>query len=83
MRDLIDFSEWFQALWNQGLFPWQQMLAERLVDDDWPGFLDLPTAAGKTACIDIALYALAAQAHRPVCERTAPRRIWFVVDRPE
>ena len=57
------------------------MLAERLAAGTWPKALDLPTAAGKTACIDIAVYALAAQADRPVWERTAPRRIWFVVDR--
>jgi CRISPR-associated endonuclease/helicase Cas3 len=57
------------------------MLAERLADGKWPKALDLPTAAGKTACIDVAIYALAAQAEKPVGERTAPRRMWFVVDR--
>jgi CRISPR-associated endonuclease/helicase Cas3 len=57
------------------------MLAERVASGEWPQALDLPTASGKTACIDIAVYALAAQAHRPLAERTAPRRIWFVVDR--
>ena len=41
----------------------------------------MPTASGKTACIDIAVYALAAQFDSPVSKRTAPRRIWFVVDR--
>ena len=49
----------------------------------WPDAIALPTASGKTACMDIALFALAAQASRldsgpPV---TAPRRIFFVVDR--
>src|SRR5581483_7437753 len=62
-------------------FPWQTMLAERVSTGRWPTALDLPTASGKTACIDIAVWALAAQAHRPLAERTAPRRIWFVVDR--
>ncbi len=57
------------------------MLAERVSTGRWPTALDLPTASGKTACIDIAVWALAAQAHRPLAERTAPRRIWFVVDR--
>ncbi|MGC8540068.1 MAG: hypothetical protein ACP5QA_05485 [Phycisphaerae bacterium] len=41
----------------------------------------MPTAAGKTACIDIAVFALACQAHLPPEKRTAPRRIFFVVDR--
>ena len=49
----------------------------------WPDAIALPTASGKTACMDIALFALAVQASRldsgqPI---TAPRRIFFVVDR--
>ena len=49
----------------------------------WPEAIALPTASGKTACMDIALFALAVQAPRldagqPI---TAPRRIFFVVDR--
>lgn len=78
---IVDFSTWFHALWDRDPFPWQVMLAERVVDGEWPLVLDLPTASGKTACIDIAIYALAAQAERPLSQRTAPRRIWFVVDR--
>jgi CRISPR-associated endonuclease/helicase Cas3 len=78
---LPGFGEYFRALWDREPFPWQSMLAERVAAGDWPQAIDLPTASGKTACIDIAVYALAAQAHRPVAERRAPRRIWFVVDR--
>jgi len=78
---LPSFSAFFQALWDFGPFPWQTMLAERIVAGRWPQALDLPTAAGKTACIDAAVYALASQANTPIAERTAPRRIWFVVDR--
>ena len=49
----------------------------------WPEVIALPTGAGKTACLDIAVFALAAQAHRVGSGRamTAPRRIYFVVDR--
>jgi CRISPR-associated endonuclease/helicase Cas3 len=75
------FAAFFQALWGYGPFPWQVMLAERIAARQWPQALDLPTAAGKTACIDTAIYALALQADKPTVERTAPRRIWFVVDR--
>lgn len=76
------FRDFFEALWKQlDPFPWQEMLAERIVADAWPKALDLPTAAGKTACIDVAIWALACQADRALSERTAPRRIWFVVDR--
>lgn len=81
MTILPDFSTFFRDLWGYEPFPWQRMLAERLADGPWPRVLDLPTAAGKTACIDAAVYALAVQADRQTHERTAPRRIWFVVDR--
>jgi CRISPR-associated endonuclease/helicase Cas3 len=81
MTKLPAFSQFFEEIWGYGPFPWQRMLVERLVDGHWPQVIDLPTATGKTACIDAAIYALAAQADRPVGHRTAPRRIWFVVDR--
>lgn len=56
-------------------FPWQQRLARRVHEGDWPRAIALPTAAGKTACIDIAVFALACRA------KLAPRRIFFIVDR--
>ncbi|AGA90075.1 CRISPR-associated helicase Cas3, subtype Dpsyc [Thioflavicoccus mobilis 8321] len=87
-----DFADFFAALWHQSPFPWQSALAERLLAPDgtvsgdesgWPQAITLPTASGKTACLDIALFALAAQAYRPAqgLTLTAPRRIFFVVDR--
>ncbi len=76
-----DFPTFFATLWGHAPFPWQTMLAERVAEGEWPRALDPPTASGKTACLDIAVWALAAQAERPLAERTAPRRIWFVVDR--
>lgn len=81
MTSLPSFPAFFEALWGFGPFPWQTMLADRIAAGQWPQALDLPTAAGKTACIDAAIYALAFQADQPVAKRTAPRRIWFVVDR--
>jgi len=77
----VEFLEFFRVMWSYEPFPWQATLAERVATGEWPKALDLPTASGKTACIDIAIYALAVQADRPLGERTAPRRIWFVVDR--
>ena len=49
----------------------------------WPEVISLPTASGKTACLDIAVFSLAVQADRLRVDRriTAPRRIFFVVDR--
>lgn len=70
------FEEFFAAL-HEGRkpFPWQRRLCADVMRGVWPKRLALPTASGKTSCIDIALYALAAGAPG------APRRILFVVDR--
>lgn len=80
-----DFCEYFTALWGYPPFAWQQALARRVLDEEkpWPDAIALPTAAGKTACLDIAVFALAAQASRLGSGRplTAPRRIFYVVDR--
>ncbi len=76
------FGEFYAAIHGYAPFPWQQRIAERVCDlsRGWPRAIALPTAAGKTACIDIALFSLARQAQLGA-ERTAPRRIFFVVDR--
>ncbi len=63
-------------------FAWQQRLLEQIVRDRaWPHVLDLPTGAGKTTCIDIALFALALDVDREAEDRWCPRRIAMVVDR--
>ena len=62
-------------------FPWQNELAEFAVAGEWPDFIAAPTGSGKTACLEVAVYALAAQAHLPPAERRAPRRIFFIVNR--
>lgn len=80
------FEEYFTAMNGNLPFPWQNRLAKRVigtisVSGSWPQVLALPTASGKTACLDIAIYALACQADLPIEMRTMPRRIFFVVDR--
>jgi CRISPR-associated endonuclease/helicase Cas3 len=80
------FSDFYAAIWGHVPFQWQRDLAERVLSktsEPWPEAIALPTASGKTACIDIAVFALAAQADRlaPGRALTAPRRIFFVVDR--
>jgi len=76
-----DFTPFFKELWQKTPFHWQENLAHQVCDGQWPDFIALPTAAGKTACIDIALFALAYQADLLAEKRTAPRRIFLVVDR--
>ena len=90
------FRDFFTALWGEDKppFAWQEQLATRVLErsksngdsnecSPWPEAIALPTASGKTACMDIAVFALAAEASRMDAGQpiTAPRRIFFVVDR--
>src|SRR5262249_39019352 len=77
-----DFPAFFEEVHGNGItpFPWQMRLAELVFEKGWPAALDVRTAAGKTAAIDIAVFHLALQAERRR-GRTAPVRIAFVVDR--
>src|SRR6185437_9150474 len=77
-----DFDAFFRALYEYSPFPWQSRLARQVARDGcWPSVLSIPTSAGKTAVIDIAVFMLALQAGRKDTDRTAPLRISFVIDR--
>lgn len=79
-----DFADFFKAVHRYRPFQWQMRLAEQACRGALPDFLKLPTSSGKTAAIDVAIYALAYQAavqNRPAGKITAARRIFFVVDR--
>ncbi|MGC4033499.1 MAG: type I-U CRISPR-associated helicase/endonuclease Cas3 [Tepidisphaeraceae bacterium] len=71
---VTDFKKFFAAIHKFEPFRWQCLLLERVMEQDWPNLIDLPTASGKTACIDVSIFALAAGVK-------TPRRTWFVVDR--
>ncbi|MCA9115128.1 MAG: type I-U CRISPR-associated helicase/endonuclease Cas3 [Planctomycetaceae bacterium] len=77
------FSEYFRTIHecDHEPYSWQCRLAERIVRGDWPRAIDLPTGSGKTACLDIAIFALACQAELSVEQRTVPRRLFFCVNR--
>jgi CRISPR-associated endonuclease/helicase Cas3 len=70
----MTFAEFYYAARGRNAFPWQERLATEALMGKWPP-IGMPTAAGKTALIDIAVYALAKRAPN------AARRIFFVVDR--
>jgi len=74
------FGGFFEAVHGYPPFLWQSRLAERVsAEGRWPDQLDLPTASGKTAALDVAVWHLALEADRS--PRRAPMRVAFVVDR--
>lgn len=75
------FAAYFEAVHGMKPFPWQERLADRVLREGWPERLQLPTGSGKTSLLDVAVYALAAEAERPSRERLARRRVFFVIDR--
>lgn len=76
---ITDFPAFHQAVHGCAPFAWQQRLLAKVVQAGWPASIDLPTGAGKTTCIDIALFAFA----MGECGAgpRQPRRIAMVVDR--
>ncbi|MDE0446271.1 MAG: type I-U CRISPR-associated helicase/endonuclease Cas3 [Spirochaetaceae bacterium] len=74
--DAEDFALFFRDVHNQDPFPWQQRLTSEVLERRaWPSVIDLPTGTGKTAVLDTAVFAMAAQPD------LAPRRVVFVIDR--
>ena len=73
------FSEFFRALHGCDPFPWQSRLATQVLETGWPS-VAMPTGSGKTACLDVAIFALAAEVGTNLQRRQA-RRIFFVIDR--
>jgi CRISPR-associated endonuclease/helicase Cas3 len=77
----LDFTAFFCEVHGpkKKPFPWQIELANQVCASGWPEQLDLPTAAGKTSVLDIAVFSLATQAAD--ANRKMPLRIFFVIDR--
>ena len=79
--DSPTFAEFYEAVNGRPPFPWQERLASEVATrEKWPA-VGIQTGLGKTACLDIAIWWLASQATRPPAQRTAPTRIWWVVNR--
>lgn len=82
LPDLPTFGDFYAAVNGRAPFPWQARLAQQvLVDRCWPAEIGIPTGLGKTSCLDIAVWWLAAEAGLDPRERSAPTRIWWVVNR--
>lgn len=76
------FEDFYGALHGREPFPWQARLARQVHDDEaWPSEIGVATGLGKTACLDIAVWWLASQAHLEPTQRAAPTRIWWCVNR--
>lgn len=74
--EVEEFAEFFRCVHGYDPFPWQTRLMKQVLEcGKWPSVIDLPTGAGKTAVLDVAIFAMSC---RP---ETSPRRIVFVIDR--
>ena len=81
MNDLspADFPQFIAEVYGYEPFPWQSNLASTVFEDGWPDRIQMPTGAGKTMAIDIAVFHLALEALDH--ERSAPTRIFYTIDR--
>lgn len=80
--DVEAFTQFFTEVHEVEPFDWQCRLAEQVLTiGEWPEAIDVPTGMGKTAVLDVAVFALAAEAHRPGHQRRAPTRTFMIVDR--
>jgi CRISPR-associated endonuclease/helicase Cas3 len=76
-----EFPTYFEEVHGVAPFPWQTRLMAQVAENgSWPALFDLPTGAGKTSALDIAVFHLALEADRGQSRRS-PVRIALVVDR--
>lgn len=68
------FRSFFRGVHGVDPYPWQEKLVERVLGQEWPEAVALPTGSGKTAAIDIAIFHMA-------LSHQAPRRVLYVVNR--
>jgi CRISPR-associated endonuclease/helicase Cas3 len=78
---LEDFPAFFAEVRSgHGPFQWQQRLLMQVLTGHWPDRIAAPTGAGKTAVIDVHVFAVALMAAEATSIRV-PRRLALVVDR--
>jgi CRISPR-associated endonuclease/helicase Cas3 len=71
----LNFKAFYQSIHGYAPFPWQVRLSERVALGHWPDALNLPTSSGKTAVLDVWLWA------HSVGIAGMPRRLYYVIDR--
>lgn len=76
-----NFTEFYEGVHGRPPFRWQVEFALSVAAGSWPDTVRLPTSSGKTSIIDIAVFLLALDAGKPLVERRAALRTFFVVDR--
>lgn len=76
-----DFDAYFLEVHDRPVFHWQRRLLDQVVERGWPRLLDVPTGCGKTAALDVAVFALALDAGSAPETRRMPLRSVLVVDR--
>ena len=73
------FRKYFPTLAHGNLpYFWQTALFERLINDDWPDSVALPTGAGKTSILQVWLLALAWSVLGKLTVKIPRRLIWVV-----
>jgi len=81
MGEIPSFDAFYRAVNGRDPFPWQRRLADEVARSRWPKAIGIPTGLGKTSCLDVAVWAMAAEGERPGTSRVQPTRIWYVVNR--
>jgi CRISPR-associated endonuclease/helicase Cas3 len=75
------FSDFFRAVHGYEPFKWQRRLTQEVIEEGFHDVIRVPTGCGKTSVLDVAVFNLALQVDSESRNRTAARRICFIVDR--
>jgi CRISPR-associated endonuclease/helicase Cas3 len=75
------FGDFFRSVHGHAPFAWQTRFAGEVLSKGFHDVLRVPTASGKTSILDVAVFQMAIEADRKPENRTAARRICFIVDR--